>query len=88
MMRDGGISKKTKHFLMLIHYCREKIREGLISIEHVDSEETIADIGSNAIYDQDFIHKRQGLMGLQTDKDAVPCMKRAKKVVKFACFNS
>ena len=58
MTRDGGISKKTKHFLMLIHYCREKIREGLISIEHLDSEENIADIGSKAICGQDFIHKR------------------------------
>ena len=39
---------------------------------------------SKAIYGQDFIHKRQGLMGLQADEDAVPSMKRAKKIVKFA----
>jgi hypothetical protein len=50
----------------------------------VDSEENIADIGSKAIFGQDFIHKQQGLMGLQEGENAVPAMKRAKKVVKFA----
>ena len=65
MNQDGGISKRTKHFLMLIHYCREQVRNGLVRIEHVNSEKNIADIGSKAIFGQDFKFKRQGLLGLQ-----------------------
>jgi hypothetical protein len=53
MTQDGGISKRTKHFLMLIHYCREQVKSGLIRMEHVDSEKNIADIGTKAIFGQD-----------------------------------
>lgn len=80
MNQDGGISKRTKHFLMLIHYCREQVRNGLVRIEHVDSEKNIADIGSKAIFGQDFKFKRQGLLGLQEGEVAVQPLKRPRKV--------
>ena len=80
MNQDGGISKRTKHFLMLIHYCREQVRNGLVRIEHVNSEKNIADIGSKAIFGQDFKFKRQGLLGLQEGEVAVQPLKRPRKV--------
>ena len=79
MNEDIGVSNRTRHFLMLIHYCREKVQSGLISISHVDSEENIADIGSKAIYGQDFLYKRQGLLGLQLGEQAVQPLKRVRK---------
>ena len=36
--QDGGISKRAKHFLMLIRYCREQVSNRLVHIEHVNSE--------------------------------------------------
>lgn len=80
MNKDEGVSNRTRHFLMLIHYCREQVQSGLISVSHVDSEENIADIGSKAIYGQDFVFKRQGLMGLQEGEQAVQPVKRVKGV--------
>jgi len=80
MNQDGGISRRTTHFLMLIHYCREQERNGLVRIEHVDSEKNIADIGSKAIFVQDFKFKRQGLIGLQEGEVAIQALKRPKKV--------
>ena len=84
MTQSGGISKRTKHFLMLIHYCREQVKNGLVKIEHVNSEENIADLGSKAIFGQDFLYKRQGLMGLQEDEEPVKPLKRLEKKVKFS----
>jgi hypothetical protein len=46
----------------------------------VDSEKNIADIGSKAIFGQDFKFKRQGLIGLQEGEVAVQPLKRPKKV--------
>jgi hypothetical protein len=65
---------------MLIHYCREQVKSGLIRIEHVDSEKNIADIGTKAIFGQDFVYKRQGLLGLQDGEVAVQPLKRLKRV--------
>ena len=59
---------------MLIHYCREQVKSGLIRMEHV------ADIGTKAIFGQDFVYKRQGLLGLQDGEVAVQSLKRTKKV--------
>ena len=49
-------------------------------MEHVDSEKNIADIGTKAIFGQDFVYKRQGLLGLQDGEVAVQPLKRTKKV--------
>lgn len=49
-------------------------------MEHLDSEKNIADIGTKAIFGQDFVYKRQGLLGLQDGEVAVQPLKRTKKV--------
>jgi hypothetical protein len=77
MTRDAGVSKRTKHFLMLINYCRERVRSGLISVEHIDSELNIADIGSKPIFGQDFRFKRQGLIGRQDGEPVEQPIKRS-----------
>jgi hypothetical protein len=81
MKQDGGVSKRTKHFMMLIHYCREKVKYGLIKVEHIDSELNIADIGSKPIFGQDNRFKRQGLIGLQDGEQQELSIKRVKKSV-------
>ena len=83
MKQDGGVSKRTKHFMMLIHFCREKVKHGLIAVEHIDSELNIADIGSKPIFGQDFRFKRQGLIGLQEGEHQELPIKRVKKIVTF-----
>jgi hypothetical protein len=83
MKQDGGVSKRTKHFMMLINYCREKVKHGLIEVEHIDSELNIADIGSKPIFGQDFRFKRQGLIGLQEGEQQEHPIKRVKRIVTF-----
>ena len=83
MKQDGGVSKRTKHFMMLINYCREKVKYGLIEVEHIDSELNIADIGSKPIFGQDFRFKRQGLIGLQEGEQQEHPIKRVKRIVTF-----
>ena len=81
MKRDGGVSKRTKHFMMLIHFCREKVKYGLIAVEHIDTELNIADISLKSILGQDFRFKRQGLIGLQDGEQQELPVKRVKKSV-------
>ena len=83
MKQYGGVSKRTKHFMMLINYCREKVKYGLIEVEHIDSELNIADIGSKPIFGQDFRFKRQGLIGLQEGEQQEHPIKRVKRIVTF-----
>ena len=83
MTQDTGISKRTKHFLMLLNWCREQVKSGLISIEYVLSEENIADIGTKALFGQDFRFKRQGLIGVQEGEAIEESVKRVKKIVTF-----
>jgi hypothetical protein len=81
MKQDGGVSKRTKHFMMLIHYCREKVKYGLIKVKRIDSKLNIADIDSKPIFGQDFRFKRQGLIGLQDGEQQELPIKRVKKSV-------
>ena len=81
MTQYTGISKRTKHFLMLLNWCREQIKSGLVSIEYVLSEEIIADIGTRALFGRDFRFKRQGLIGVQEGEAIEEPVKRVKKIV-------
>jgi len=83
MKQDGGVSKWTKNFMMLIHFCHKKVKHGLIAVEYIDSELNIADIGSKPIFGQDFRFKRQGLIGLQEGEHQELPIKRVKKIVTF-----
>ena len=83
MTQDTGISKRTKHFLMLLNWCREQVKSGLVSIEYVMSEENIADIGTKVLFGQDFRFKRQGLIGVQEGEAIEEPVKRVKKIVTF-----
>ena len=56
--------------MILIHYCRE--------------QENIADLGFKAIFGQDFLYKKQGLMGLQENEETAKPLKRPEKKVKFS----
>ena len=55
--------KRAKHFLMLIHYVKEQIDAGLITLQHITSELNIADILTKALYGEDFYYKRDSIQG-------------------------
>lgn len=54
--------KKCKHFLMTIAYIREQVRNGLISLRHVDTSNNRADILSKLSFGTDFRHKSRMLL--------------------------
>ncbi len=68
---------------MLLNWCREQVKSGLVSIEYVLSEENIDDIGTKALFGQDFRFKRQGLIGVQEGEAMEEPVKRVKKIVTF-----
>ena len=75
----AGQVKKSRHFLMLIHYVRDQVKRGLIKLEYVLTEENIADILTKAIYGGDFLYKKQGLMGVQVGDDLLEPVFRKRK---------
>ena len=74
-----GQVKKSRHFLMLIHYVRDQIKRGLIRLEYVLTEENIADILTKALDGKDFQYKKQGLMGVQIGQEPLISVSRKRK---------
>ena len=42
--QEIGPNKKIHHFLMKVEYCRQQVFLGNMRVEHIDTEENIADI--------------------------------------------
>jgi hypothetical protein len=65
--QEIGPNKKVKHFIMLVEYCRQQVYLGLINIEHIDTEENIADILTKNIYNtKRFTKHRDSLLGINS----------------------
>ena len=56
--------KKCKHFLMLVHFIREQVENGLIELQKVDTTENIADILTKIVVGNDFVTKSNLLLGI------------------------
>jgi LDH2 family malate/lactate/ureidoglycolate dehydrogenase len=59
-------SKRCKHFLMLVHYIKEQVSSGLISISKVPTHENIADILTKIVVGEEFRLKALSLLGHTT----------------------
>jgi len=68
MNRDAALPKASKHFIMLINYCREMIASGLISVEKISTWENFADILTKHVYGADYAYKSQCMLGVQEDE--------------------
>jgi hypothetical protein len=85
MNEDKVMNKASKHFRMLINYCREKVQEGLVRVKHIATEENIADILTKNIFGQDFMHKRQRLLGMENNEEEIlPVPSRRLKLKEVA----
>jgi hypothetical protein len=56
-------SKKCKHFLMLINFIREKVEEGIITLEKVPTDRNLADVLTKIITGGEFTQKAEQLLG-------------------------
>jgi Reverse transcriptase (RNA-dependent DNA polymerase) len=63
MNEEKSVQKGSKHFRMLINYCRERVQDGLIRVDKIASEENIADILTKNLFGNDYLYKRQRLLG-------------------------
>ena len=62
--QEIGPNKKIRHFLMIVEYCRQQVYLGNIRVEHIDTEENIADILTKNIYNTKLFQKhRDQLLG-------------------------
>lgn len=71
-------AKKCKHFLMLINYIKEQIEHGIISVQHVDTDENIADVLTKLLTGLPFYLKANKLLGRDIQKEDPP-MKKPRK---------
>jgi len=60
-------TKKCKHFLMLINYIKEQVEKGIINIQHIDTDENLADILTKLLTGNPYITKAQKLLGNSSD---------------------
>ena len=56
---------KSKHYLMLIQYVREQVKQGLIQVEKVGGDENIANVLTKIICTPEFFKSITSIMGLQ-----------------------
>ncbi len=67
----------------LFDFCKLQSPTVIQFLKYVLSEENIADIGTKALFGQDFRFKRQGLIGVQEGEAIEESVKRVKKIVTF-----
>jgi len=54
---------KSKHYLMLIHYVREQVQQGLMQIEKVDGDKNISNVLTKIICSPEFFSSISSIMG-------------------------
>jgi hypothetical protein len=65
--QEIGPNKKCRHFIMIVEYCRQQVALGLINVQHIDTEDNIADILTKNIYNTKVFKKhRDSLLGLNS----------------------
>jgi hypothetical protein len=60
---EASYLKKCKHFLMLIHYVKEQVMSGLISIRKIQGDKNAADLLTKKLRGQDFMIKARQILG-------------------------
>jgi hypothetical protein len=59
------LTKRCRHFLMLVNYVREQVASGLIAISKVPTEDNLADILTKILSGSEFVEKAEHLLGMQ-----------------------
>ena len=59
---------KSKHFLMTTNFIKEQVRNGLINIKHVRTEENIANVLTKIINGREFYDSFMQIMGNRNEK--------------------
>ena len=54
---------KTKHIALKYHHFRSKVKEGLVSVQYVNTKNQIANIFTKALPENQFLILRKKLMG-------------------------
>jgi hypothetical protein len=78
-----GQPKGSKHFLMLVNYCRELVNNGTISMQHIATEKNIADILTKSLYGHDLNYKTQTLLGRRPMEEQLAPVKSKRKKVQI-----
>lgn len=58
--------KRCKHFLMLVHYVREQVIQGLIEIRKIDTKDNLADVLTKIVTGNEFTTKADLILGRAT----------------------
>jgi len=58
-----GKINRSKHFLMLVHFIREQVEEGLIELRKIRTDDNTADVLTKAVVGQAFKMKAMKLLG-------------------------
>ena len=61
----SGNMKRVKHFIQRIHFILEQYNLSVIKEIHINTEEQVSDILTKALYEPDFVYKRNKLMGIK-----------------------
>ena len=69
--RFSGNHKRVRHFLVRIHFLMEQVKDGIISMQYVDTTANIADQLTKPLTGSSFLLSRQSLMGPQRAKPMV-----------------
>jgi len=62
---EASYLKKCKHFLMLIHYIKEQVISGLISIKKIRGDKNAADLLTKRLRGSDFQTKARQILGYE-----------------------
>jgi Reverse transcriptase (RNA-dependent DNA polymerase) len=62
--QDGNVHDRSKHFDIKYHYVREKVKEEIVKISYIRSEDNVSDILTKALPRERFAKLRE-LMGLK-----------------------
>ena len=65
--KDRTLPRASKHFAMLINYCRELIENGTICVKKIATEDNFADILTKHVQGQDFRLKMARMLGITED---------------------
>jgi hypothetical protein len=62
---EASYLKKCKHFLMLIHYVKEQVIGGLITIKKIRGDKNAADLLTKRLRGSDFQTKARQILGYE-----------------------
>ena len=80
LTKEQSTPKASKHFLKLINYVKERLRDEDIVLQHIATNLNVPDILTKHVFGQDFQFKAQRLLGIEEgDKVELPLPLRREK---------